>query len=74
MEKPISMKITETKEQLAKVCNESKLPICVLDMVVKEVYSEVHKAAGITAKEEAAKYIQATLEEQRKEGEENHDN
>lgn len=74
MNKPISMRITETRERLINACNESHLPICVLDMLVREVYCEVHKSAKTSAKEEAANYIQASLEEQNKEGEKQHDN
>lgn len=69
MEKPVSMRIAETREQLINACNESKLPICVLDMLVREVYCDVHRTAKQSAQEEAANYIQASLEEQNKEGE-----
>ena len=69
MEKPISMRITEAREQLINICNESKLPICILDMLVREVYCDVHKSAMISAKEDATNYIQASLKEQNKEGE-----
>lgn len=74
MNKPVSMRITETRERLINACNESELPICVLDMLIREVYFDVHRTAKQSAQEEAANYIQASLEERNKEGEKQHDN
>ena len=38
MNKPISMIINETRISLANVCNESKLPPCVLEYIIKDLY------------------------------------
>ncbi len=45
MEKPLSMMIEETKHKLAQICNESGLHICVLDLVMDGLRSEIHHLA-----------------------------
>lgn len=42
MEKPISIIINDTKTELRKVCAESKLPSCILECLVKDLYNEIH--------------------------------
>lgn len=42
MNKPLTLIIKETKEKIATVCNESELPPVILDLIVKDLYSEIH--------------------------------
>ena len=59
MEKPISMRIIETKENLINACNESNLHISVLQLIVKELHDEIDKATQRCIKEEVAEYQKA---------------
>ena len=40
MEKPITLKIKETKQNLAKALNESELPLFILEPILKDIYME----------------------------------
>ena len=40
MEKPITLKIKETKQNLVKVLNESELPLFILEPILKDIYME----------------------------------
>lgn len=42
MNKPISMIIKETNDKLIATCNESGLPACILELIVKNIYNEVN--------------------------------
>lgn len=42
MEKPITLTISELKNDISKLVNESKLPVFILDNIFREFYSEVH--------------------------------
>lgn len=63
MEKPISMLVTETKANLIKVCNESNLHISVLQLIVKELHSEIDKVAQRCMEDERAEYQSAISQE-----------
>lgn len=43
MEKPISLKILDFKENLAKNINEAELPVCIIKSIIKEFYDEIVK-------------------------------
>lgn len=64
MNKPLAMMINETKVKLADVCNNSELPISILDLVVQGIYSEVHSLAEKQALEEQKRYIEAVSNEE----------
>ena len=53
IEKPISLIIEEVKTEIANIINNSQLPPVVLDLIVKDIYNEVHSI-----------YIQQTMQEQ----------
>lgn len=53
IEKPISLTIEEVKAEIANIINNSQLPPVVLDLIVKDIYNEVHSI-----------YIQQTMQEQ----------
>lgn len=62
MNKPITMVVKETKNKLANICNESGLPLIVLDLIVQGIYSEIHSLAERQTLEEEMTYVK-TLEE-----------
>lgn len=62
MNKPITVIIKETKNNLAKICNESGLPPVVLDLIIQGIYSEIHALAERQTFEEETIYKQS-LEE-----------
>lgn len=45
MDKPTSLIIKELKEGIVKQINESKLPLCVVEMIVKDIHSVIQKEA-----------------------------
>lgn len=45
MNKPLTMIIRDVQINLAKTCNESGLPPIILDLIVKNIYSEIHSLA-----------------------------
>ena len=45
MNKPLTMIVNETKAKIIKACNESGLPIVMIDLIVQGVYSEIHLLA-----------------------------
>lgn len=52
MEKSINITIEETKQKIASAVEESKLPVSVLDMLLKDLYMEIHGLAiDVTNKE-----------------------
>jgi hypothetical protein len=59
MNKPLTMIIKETKTKLANVCNESGLPPVILDMIVHDIYSEIHSISERQAAEEEKVYIES---------------
>ena len=63
MNKPFTMIVKETKNKLANVCAESGLSPIVLDMIIREIYSEIHSLAERQALEEEMAYTRAVEEE-----------
>lgn len=45
MNKSLSIIVKETKEKLAKICNESGLSPVILDLIVQGIYLEIHNLA-----------------------------
>lgn len=68
MNKPITMVIKETQSELARVCNKSGLSPIHLDLIVRNLYSEVHSLAERQAMEEEMAYVKM-LEESSKDAE-----
>lgn len=56
IEKPISVAIEETKQQIAKVINNSQLSPVVLDLILKDIYNEVHNVYTNQALQEKQQY------------------
>lgn len=59
MNKPISMIINETRISLLKICNESGLPACVLEPIVKDVYNEIKHVSSMQLKQDTETYNKA---------------
>lgn len=57
MNKPISMIIKETKTNIINACNESRLQPAILDLIMREIYSEVRSLAEKQAIEEENAYM-----------------
>lgn len=67
MDKPLSMKIQETKARLVNACNDSGLHISVLQLIINEVHTELNKANEQCMKDEFAEYQAAISQEKQKE-------
>ena len=62
MNKPLTMIIKETKENIANICNESGLPPIILDLIIQGIYFEIHSLTEKQSSEEEAAYIKAIKE------------
>ena len=56
MDKPLSMKLAETKRQIADVINNSGLHICVIEPIVRDIADEVSMLAQRQAEIERKEY------------------
>ena len=56
MNKPISIKIEETKKSIADTLNESKLHPYIMDSLMRELYEEVHSLYIRTVQAENDEY------------------
>ena len=59
MNKPISMVINETRISLTKICNESGLPTCVLEPIVRDLYEEIKYVSSMQLKQDTETYNKA---------------
>ena len=66
MNKPLTMVIKETKNNLAKICNESGLPPVILDLIIQGVYSEIHSLVERQTLEEQTSYVKMLEEASKK--------
>ena len=61
MNKPLTIIVRDTKMKLAQICNESGLPPVILDLIIQNIYSEIHSIAeGQTAEDEKI-YIESLI-------------
>lgn len=56
MEKTANVIIEETKIKIAQAIQDSGLPVSVLDMMLKELYMEIHALASDVVKKEMQEY------------------
>lgn len=68
MDKPLSLKIEETKSALVNVINNSQLHPYILDSIVKDLYNEIHILYVNQSKQEIETY-NAELMKQKETGE-----
>ena len=69
MNKPISMVINETRISLLKICNESGLPACILELIVKDLYNDVNHVSENQLNKDKETYMQAQKKAQNNENE-----
>lgn len=62
MDKPVSMIIEETKTSLVDIINNCKLHLSVVEMIVKDIYMEVHQLNTANAAKEKEQYLQESTE------------
>ena len=41
MNKPLDLQIEETKGRILAAINDSKMPACLIELIVKDIYSEI---------------------------------
>lgn len=56
MDKPISIAINETRVLLTKICNESGLPACILEPIIKDIYEEIKYVSAMQLKQDTDAY------------------
>ena len=66
MEKPISLILRDTKLELAKICNESKLPVYLLEPILKELYIEIKELTKQQIEYDEKSYRKSILEKEQK--------
>ena len=59
MDKPLSIILRDTKNSLITICNQSGLPISILDMIIQDVAKDVHTVAMQQLTKEEATYLAA---------------
>lgn len=66
MNKPLTIAIKETKSKIINACNESGVPLAVLDLIVGGIYSEIHTLAEKQTLEDEAYYMNAIANKEAK--------
>lgn len=66
MRKPISLILRDTKLELAKICNDSQLPVCLLEPILKELYMEVKGLAKQQIELDEKSYQESISEKEQK--------
>lgn len=56
MKKPLTLIIKDTGSQLIDICNKSGLPMCILETIIKDLYSEIHELSMKQLQEDTIKY------------------
>ena len=69
MQKPISMVINETRISLADICNQSGLPACILEPIVKDLYDEIKRVSSIQLRQDNELYTKSQKEAQNRKNE-----
>jgi hypothetical protein len=59
MNKPLTMMVKDTKMKLAQTCNESGLPPIILDLIIQNIYSEIHSIAESQTAEDEKFYFES---------------
>ena len=58
MEKPISMRLQETKESIITIITESRLPMWLLEPAVKDIYNQVNTVAAQEMYNDRKQYVE----------------
>lgn len=67
MNKPVNLILEETKQKLSQTINESGLPAFMIELLIKDIYSQVNFLAQRDL-EKSKKEYEASLENVKKEG------
>lgn len=67
MEKPISLIIRESKQNIVDCINSQNLNIEILDMIMKDLYSEIHELAEQQYQKDRAEYESQNISEDKSE-------
>ena len=70
MEKPISMRLQETKESIVTIITESRLPMWLLEPAVKDIYNQVNTVAAQEMYNDRKQYVE-DLQKEKEVSEEN---
>ena len=70
MEKPISMRLQETKESIVTIITESGLPMWMLEPAVKDIYNQVNTVAAQEMYNDRKQYVK-DLQKEKEISEEN---
>lgn len=71
MDKPLSLRIEETKQSLVNVINTSQLHPYILDSILKDLYNEIHILCMNQSKQEIEAYNAEMSKKEQKEQETN---
>lgn len=63
MEKPASLLIQETRNNIINILNESKLHPSILELIMKDIMNDVTNASAIVKNKELEEYNNKVLEE-----------
>lgn len=66
MNKPVNLILEETKQKLSQTINESGLPAFMIELLLKDIYSQVNFLAQRDL-EKSKKEYEASLEKEKKE-------
>ena len=64
MDKPLSMRLDELRQEIAKVINEAKIPMYLVDPITRDIAIEVSAAAKQQAELERQKYEESAENEE----------
>ena len=64
MEKPITVRISETRRKMISAINDSGLPLFILDSILKDLYGELHALSIQQEERDRIEYEQALTENQ----------
>ena len=62
MNKPISIVINDVKNSMVAICNNSHLPSCVLELIVKDILNEIHVLSQKQLQEDELAYMNSLAE------------
>lgn len=66
MDKPLSLIINETKQNMVAVINNSGLPLPLLEMLMKDIYIDIKTANDMQLKKDIEQYNNSLTEESKK--------
>lgn len=47
LNKPVQLLIKETRENFVNVINTSRLPMCIVELIVKDIYSDIKSGSNL---------------------------